>query len=93
MTTDTTQASDSKKSHTQRFRRKKHLQHAKLAGCFHCLSTYRPDFIDEYVDGDGVALCPRCGIDAVIPVSYATTITNPIHMTILKKLKARHFDG
>lgn len=47
------------------------------AGCFHCLTIFDPAEIVDWVDGpasvsgdtnEGVtALCPRCGIDAVLP--------------------------
>lgn len=41
-----------------------------VCGCFYCKSTFAPseilDWVDE-VDGVGTtALCPHCGIDAVI---------------------------
>jgi len=48
-----------------------------LCGCFYCLATFRPDEIVDWVDWPegasdaldaGVtALCPRCGIDSVLP--------------------------
>lgn len=39
--------------------------------CFHCMAVFAPDEIREWVDegqggGGRSALCPRCGIDAVI---------------------------
>ena len=47
------------------------------AGCFYCLATFEPRDVMDWIDGDqlitgdtadGVtALCPRCGIDAVLP--------------------------
>ena len=54
---------------------------SKRAGCFYCCQMFAPSEITDWVDGppvatgetsDGVtALCPRCGIDAVLPsVSY-----------------------
>ena len=45
-------------------------------GCFYCLEMFAPTEISDWVDGpdpddsmiDGTtALCPRCGIDAVLP--------------------------
>ena len=44
-----------------------------LCGCFHCLSTFPPSSIVEWVDVEeaGVgqtALCPYCGIDKVVAV-------------------------
>lgn len=39
---------------------------SEVCGCFYCLKTYPPSEISEWVDDDKTALCPRCGIDAVI---------------------------
>jgi len=53
------------------------LADSDRAGCFYCGATFDPTEIMDWVDGrqletgsteDGVtALCPRCGIDAVLP--------------------------
>lgn len=53
------------------------LSRSEQAGCFYCQSLFDPAEITDWVDGpqlvtgdtaDGVtALCPRCGIDAVLP--------------------------
>lgn len=44
---------------------------SRQCGCFYCCTIFPPTEITEWVDGDedaGVtALCPRCGIDAVLP--------------------------
>ena len=44
---------------------------SKVCGCFYCLELFAPneilDWIDMDKDGIGqTALCPKCGIDAVI---------------------------
>lgn len=36
-------------------------------GCFHCESFFAPGEIEAWVDDLSTALCPRCGIDAVLP--------------------------
>lgn len=92
MTNQSTQTRHLKKLHAKSFRGKEKLKRAKLAGCFHCLSTYRPQFITEYVDDGLTARCPRCGIDAVIPLSYIVPKTTQRHMRTLKKLKTHYFD-
>lgn len=61
------------------------LEAASRAGCFHCGAIFPPSEIKDWVDGrhvetgsldDGVtALCPRCGIDAVIPETRSIAIT------------------
>ena len=45
---------------------------SKVCGCFYCCSLFPPgdilDWVDEDADGQGqTALCPKCGIDAVLP--------------------------
>lgn len=41
-----------------------------LCGCFYCRSVYPPeciiDWADQRLDIGQTAICPRCGIDAVI---------------------------
>src|SRR5690348_16373657 len=53
------------------------LARSEEAGCFYCGAMFSPAEITDWIDGpqvstgdttDGVtALCPRCGIDAVLP--------------------------
>ena len=35
-------------------------------GCFHCLKTFAANEVTDWSDDDLTALCPRCGIDAVL---------------------------
>ena len=61
------------------------LARSERAGCFYCRRTFDPREITEWVDGpqresgetsDGVtALCPRCGIDAVLPSAMPVPLT------------------
>lgn len=44
------------------------LEHDKRCGCFHCLKVFDTKEL-EWVDFGLTALCPYCGIDAVIGVS------------------------
>lgn len=48
---------------------KKDVVASKLCGCFYCVSTFDPSFIKEWIDGGQTALCPKCGIDSVLPES------------------------
>ena len=53
------------------------LARSERAGCFYCGQMFAPSEICDWVDGaqavsgdtdDGItALCPKCGIDAVLP--------------------------
>ena len=61
------------------------VRKSDVAGCFYCQAFFSPDEISEWVDGrqpetgntdDGVtALCPHCGIDAVLPNAIPTVLT------------------
>jgi hypothetical protein len=61
------------------------LARSDRAGCFYCEAMFAPSEIVDWVDGpqletgstdDGVtALCPRCGIDAVLPSAAPISLT------------------
>lgn len=44
------------------------LELSDVCRCFYCLATFAPTEVEEWIqDQDGeTAICPRCGIDAVI---------------------------
>lgn len=42
------------------------LTRSDVAGCFYCCETFDPKSIEDWVDNDDCALCPKCGIDSVI---------------------------
>jgi len=48
---------------------------------FYCLSTFEPKDIEEWSDTDGqgepTALCPKCGIDAVIGSVAGFKLSDP----------------
>lgn len=37
------------------------------AGCYHCCTIFPPEDIKEWIRDESTALCPNCGIDAVLP--------------------------
>ncbi len=64
------------------------LANSSRAGCFYCCALFSPAEVTLWVDGrqvetgsldDGVtALCPRCGIDAVIPETKTVVLTTEL---------------
>ena len=58
------------------------------AGCFYCGAIYTSAEVVDWIDGpqletgdtdDGVtALCPRCGIDAVLPSAAPVQLTREV---------------
>lgn len=56
-------------------RRRREMLSAARCGCFYCCETFEPAEITEWIDPTAddpqsgeTALCPRCGIDSVIPL-------------------------
>ncbi|MFR6372059.1 MAG: hypothetical protein ACLUUD_11200 [Phascolarctobacterium succinatutens] len=58
------------------------LEHDKRCGCFHCLKVFDTKEL-EWVDFGLTALCPYCGIDAVIGESAGYPLTEEF----LKKMR------
>ena len=53
---------------------------SEQCGCFYCLRTYSPTAIVEWTDEDEsglgqTALCPHCGIDAVVGSASSFPVT------------------
>lgn len=49
------------------FKVRAQLEQAHECGCYYCLRIYSPKDIEEWVDANSTAICPFCGIDAVVP--------------------------
>lgn len=74
------------------------LAQSDRAGCFHCQRLFRPDEVEDWIDGrqvdtgdtaDGVtALCPYCGIDAVLPSAAPI----PLSAETLAEMRTYFFD-
>lgn len=56
-------------------------------GCFYCLSVFEASEVRDWVWDGSTALCPRCGIDAVLPGSAA-----PIDAEFLRRMRTRWFE-
>ena len=59
---------------------RKQLENDKICGCFSCINLFPPSEIIEWCyeeeDGEGVtAICPYCGIDAIIGESTGLPMT------------------
>jgi hypothetical protein len=53
-------------AHDHCSRHRAELDASDLCGCFHCRRTFGREQIEEGTDDDDTALCPLCGIDAVL---------------------------
>ena len=63
------------------------LGESKHCGCFFCFRTFSPTEIKTWIDKSQTALCPRCGIDAVIGTASGFQIDN----VFLRKLNIFRF--
>ena len=63
-------------AHKRSINHKKKLLKDEKCGCFYCLKIFSPQEIVEWIeDAEGTAICPYCGIDAVIGESSGFPIT------------------
>ncbi|MGH1572717.1 cytoplasmic protein [Methylobacterium sp. P31] len=53
-------------AHRHSTRHADEVRSSVLCGCVFCLEVFAPDEITGWIAEDGTALCPWCGIDAVI---------------------------
>lgn len=51
------------------------IEASQRCGCFYCLYVFPPLEIEEWIDGQQTALCPRCGIDSVIAEASGLPLT------------------
>ena len=63
------------------------LKQKTKCGCFYCLEIFTPDEITNWTDDGKTALCPFCGIDAVI----AETTERQISTSFLKEMNQYWF--
>ncbi len=64
------------------------VERSVACGCFYCEAVYAPTEIKRWIDAEQTALCPKCGIDAVLPDDAA----QPLTPEFLKAMYKRWFD-
>jgi len=55
-----------KAAHKHSIRHRAELESSDQCGCFYCLEVFPMNQIKVWIDDEDTALCPFCGIDAVI---------------------------
>jgi len=67
---------------------KKEILASKVCGCFSCRKIFKPKNVIIWLkDGEGTALCPFCGVDAVIGDASGY----PINNDVLEKMYKKYF--
>ena len=72
--------------HKKSRRNRSSLSKSMVCGCFYCFNEFPFEQIIEWVDDDKTALCPYCGIDAVLGFS-----AQPADQELLRKMHHRWF--
>ena len=62
------------------------IESSRVVGCFYCCDTYSPDLIDEWIDDGQCAMCPKCGIDAVIGDASGYPVTDKQFLSQMNKV-------
>lgn len=57
---------DIKLAHDHSSKNKAELEESTQCGCFYCLAIFDPLEIEEWIDNEKTAFCPKCHIDSVI---------------------------
>ncbi len=65
------------------FKNKEAIQATKICSCYCCCARFAPEEIKEWTDNHLTPFCPKCGIDAVLPMD--------VEETELKKIKEYWF--
>jgi hypothetical protein len=71
--------------HKHSSRHRDRVEQSSVCGCFYCLAFFTPSEIKDWVDvpegaddeAGVTALCPRCGIDSVLPDSVPGAPLSP----------------
>ena len=64
-------------AHDRSFRNKPNIVASALCGCFYCRKTCAPSDVREWVRvEEDTALCPHCGIDALIGDASGLPVTD-----------------
>lgn len=73
-------------AHSRSSKHREALTASQLGGCFYCCKTFKPNQVEFWTDDETTALCPECGIDAVLPDS-----TGRIDSRFLRCMRAYWF--
>ncbi len=63
-----------KAAHLHSYMHKKEILTSDLCGCFFCGRTFLPTEIEDWIEENGTkketAICPKCGVDAVLSSKF-----------------------
>ncbi|MBC7973894.1 MAG: cytoplasmic protein [Myxococcales bacterium] len=72
---------------TRASRHRAELEASTRCACFFCFRSFAVSDIKSWTDADTTALCPSCGVDAVL----GNGTTHPISDGFLRKMHQHYF--
>lgn len=76
---------DLKQAHQHSSHHRAEISRSNVCGCFYCLGTFAPSTINEWVADGVTAVCPQCGIDAVLGDASGLNVADTGFMTAMKE--------
>lgn len=64
------------------------IEHSKTCYCISCQTIFKPEEVEDYVDGGQTGICPYCDCDAIIADASGIKMTNKL----LADLHMRYFN-
>ncbi len=61
-------------AHIASAKNKEQVKESTVCGCFRCLSVFPASEVERFLS-DGTAICPHCGVDAVLGEKSGFPIT------------------
>ncbi len=74
-------------AHKHASKHRAELDNSALCGCFFCFRTFQIADVTAWTDANQTALCPRCGVDAVLGSASGHTIDD----RFLRRMHQHHF--
>jgi hypothetical protein len=65
-----------REAHKHSSKHREELERSEVCGCFYCERRFSPAEITEWVDDGHTAMCPHCGVDAVIGSAAGFELTH-----------------
>lgn len=74
-------------AHRHSYRNRALISAGGVCGCFYCRRTFDASRVQQFVDDGQTALCPYCGVDAVLSATV-----DPIDANFLRQMHRRFFE-
>ncbi|MDC9825045.1 cytoplasmic protein [Devosia sp. ZB163] len=74
-----------KAAHEHSWKHRQEVESSTTCGCYFCLATFAPSDITEWIDEGSCAMCPRCGIDAVLGDASGLPVSDDEFLLLMRR--------